>query len=112
MKLLSFTNIIALIMGFTIAYVQNYLGNKKRMQELIFINPPDCYHIHHYITFLLLALMLFIGHKIKNTKFLFGIIFLFIGLSLEDLMYGDFLNIKDDCHNLKLIKLLKKEESN
>lgn len=112
MKLLSFTNIFALLLGFTIAYVQNYLGNKKRMQELIFIYPPDCYHIHHYITFLLLALMLFIGHKIKNTKILYAVIFLFVGLSLEDLMYGDFLNIKHNCHNLKLIKLLKTEDSN
>ena len=33
MKLLSFTNIIALIMGFTIAYVQNYLGNKSAFPD-------------------------------------------------------------------------------
>ena len=79
------------------------------MQKLVFIYPPNCYHIHHYIA-LLLALMLFIGHKVKNTKILYAIIFLFVGLSLEDLMYGDFLKIKDDCHNIKLIKLLKKKK--
>lgn len=100
--------VIALIVGFLIALIQNYLGNKDRMQEMIFIYPPHCYHIHHYIYFLLLALFLFIGHNLKNSKIVYGIIFLLIGFSLEDLLYLDLFKIKDNCHNTKLIKILKK----
>lgn len=102
--------ILAIIIGFFIALIQNFLGNKERMLELILIFPPNCYHIHHYIYFLLLAIFLYIGYKVKNSKIIFSIIFLFIGISLEDLLFNDFTKIKNDCHNTKLIKLLKKEK--
>ena len=99
---------ITLLIGFLIAVLQNYVGNKDRMQEMIFIYPPHCYHIHHYIYFMVIALFLFIGHYVRNSKIVYGIVFLLIGFSLEDLLYLDIFKIKDNCHNTKLIKILEK----
>ena len=50
----------------------------------------------------------FIGHIIKNKFWLYAIIVFLIGVALEDMMFSDFLKIKDNCHGEKLIDILKK----
>ena len=97
---------ITIVIGFLIMYFTNYLPNKnsKTLQELILIIDKDCYHIHHYMTSIILIVFLLVG-KFSNNYVLFAIIGLLIGGSLENFLYKDMFKIKNNCHKEVLKKL-------
>ena len=97
-----------LLVGFYITYLINYVGNTDRMQEIILITSNHCYHIHHWMYCSFIIIVLLLGHIIKNKFWLYAIIVFLIGVALEDMMFSDFLKIKDNCHGEKLIDILKK----
>ncbi|CAI8360821.1 MAG: Uncharacterised protein [Flavobacterium sp. SCGC AAA160-P02] len=100
--------VVLLLFGFYITYLINYVGNTDRMQEIIAIFSNHCYHIHHWMICFFIIFILLIGHYIKNKLWLYAIIIFLIGVALEDIMFSDFLIIKDNCHGEKLIQILKK----
>jgi cell division protein FtsW (lipid II flippase) len=100
--------VVLFLFGFSMTYLINYVGNTNRMQETIAIFSNHCFHIHHWIICFFIIFVLLIGHNIKNKLWLYAIIIFLIGVALEDIMFSDFLKIKDDCHGEKLIQMLKK----
>jgi hypothetical protein len=97
-----------LLFGFLMTYLINYAGNADRMQEIIAIFSNHCYHIHHWMICFFIIFALLIGHNIKSKFWLYAVIIFLIGVALEDMLFSDFLIIKDNCHGEKLIEILKK----
>lgn len=92
-----------IILGFGLMVLLNYVPNvemrkdkKNRLEEVIVILGNDCYHLHHYILFLLFMLVLMLGRYGSN-KVLLILISLGIGSILEDLLFSDWTKIKGDC---------------
>ena len=92
--------ILVTILGFILAYQVNYKSTTP--QALYLIWDKNCYHIHHWITYsILIILLLLYKHYSIDIEYLF--IFFLIGLSLEDFLYRDVLKIRVNCN-----KMLKK----
>tara|TARA_Y100000389_G_C17328260_1_gene446691 strand:- start:238 stop:579 length:342 start_codon:yes stop_codon:yes gene_type:complete len=100
------TFIFTLLIGFLVMYYANYLPNKKNkdqkdkknktIQELLLVINKNCFHIHHYITAILLIIFLLLG-KFSNNYMLIAIIGLLIGFSMEDFLFADVFKIKHNC---------------
>ncbi len=104
--------LLSTFVGFTIMYIINFKKVKQShdLQELdLFIN-GDCYHIHHYITCFVIIISLLIGYKLnsKHIRWLLILIGFLLGIAVEDLLYKDWLKIKNNCSNNKIIKSLSK----
>ena len=116
----SFTNdffiIVGLIIGYLFTYKINYVKNvkstKTRLQELVLFANNNCYHIHHYMWMMLVIFTVIIERKIKTKKYINGILAFLIGSSLVDLLYKDWMLIKDNCHNDKIMKFFKHHKDN
>lgn len=93
--------IIGVIIGFTLFY---FFGAEKEgakpkigFNMIFYFGEKNCFHIHHWMLFLLIALIITIvvifGRFYFNPVifFLYGLL---LGASLEDLRYKDFLKIK------------------
>ena len=96
MKLLLFS----IFVGYSIAYLIHYLphqidtGKKKSYsKKLILTWNSKHYHIHHWITFSIIILLLLIGKYAPKT-----IMYVFIGLSLgsifEDFLFDNIFKIE------------------
>ena len=107
------TFIFTLVIGFLVMYYTNYLPNqknkdekdkknKKNIQELLLIINKDCFHIHHYLTAILLITFLLLG-KFSNNYILAAIIGLLIGGSMEDFLFRDVFKIKNNCKNIRIL---------
>jgi hypothetical protein len=99
------TFIFTLLLGFFTMYYTNYLPNQKNkdkkkknktIQELLLIINKNCFHIHHYLTAILLITFLLLG-KFSNNYIFVAIIGLLIGGSLEDFLFKDAFKIKNNC---------------
>jgi len=94
---------IFLIIGFTLAYFINYkpnMKNKNERQELDLLIGNKCYHIHHWITFTLIIIILFIGKYIITQSLFFSIIGILFGFILEDFLFTgkkSLFKIKNSC---------------
>ena len=103
-----FNLIIALVIGFLVAYIFNIKSNRKgfRLQELVLLMKGNCYHIHHFMWIGAMIISMIIARSLSKTKFYIFVAFL-IGVSSEDLLFKDWNVIKNNCHKSKLIKFMK-----
>ena len=97
-------NIIAILFGFILAYVLNYKSTKK--QALMLIWNDKCFHIHHWISYSMLLLVILFA-KYFPIKIDIYIIFFLIGLILEDFLYRDIFKIREKCS--KMCKFINKK---
>ena len=98
-------------LGFFILYILNFkkVKNENKLQEFILYYNKTCFHIHHYIICFLIVISVCSGYMLHNyPKILCSIIGLFIGFGLEDLLYKDWMLIKNNCHKSLLIRKLSK----
>tara|TARA_B100000902_G_C26893954_1_gene708778 strand:- start:127 stop:435 length:309 start_codon:yes stop_codon:yes gene_type:complete len=97
MNLLFFSTLI----GFSIAYLVHYLPHslekknkeKKYTKKLILTWNSKKYHIHHWITFSIIIILLLLGKYVSDSLF-----FVFIGLALgtifEDFLFDNIFKIE------------------
>jgi len=86
--------IVAFVFGFGTTYFvhHKHSGSKK----LILQWNKNCYHVHHWITFLLLILILhYICNISPHTKLI--MYYFFLGVISEDLMFKNLFKIKSKC---------------
>ena len=98
---------ICLAISYSIGYFFNYKKRNNKLQELILIAKDACYHIHHWMWMTLLVASMTIGRYISNDYIFIGIIGLWLGACLEDLLFSDWYIVYKNCHKNKLIKLLQ-----
>lgn len=87
-----YEKIILILLGFSISKILQGSGSKKK---LILQWNKYCYHIHHWITFSILILItynLFLPSYIKKI-----LIYLFIGVILENFTFKGIFKIKEKC---------------
>ena len=103
--------VVGVIVGYIVLYFVNYRpfarqsGKKPPLQALLFFNNNACYHIHHYMYMLPLAAALW---SLKLGETVVGAMSGFlIGGSLEELMFGDWRDIKGHCANKRARHILK-----
>lgn len=76
------------------AYQTNYKASTK--QEVIFVYGDTCYHMHHWITSLLLILVILgCEYASREIKILFAAMLL--GYALGGLTFKDAFKINEDC---------------
>ena len=79
-----------ILIGFLIAYFLNYkpnLNHKNLRQELDLLLGNTCYHIHHWIYFSIIIILILIGRYVKNVYIIYLFVALFIGFILEDFLF-------------------------
>ena len=90
--------VISIIIGFKICYYLNYLPQqndplKQKKQHLILTWNSQEYHIHHWITFSIIILLIIIGRYVS-----FYLLVILIGLSfgciLEGFLFNDWYKIR------------------
>ena len=86
--------VIIFLFGLAIAYKNNFKSSKKNELVLIFQN--KCYHIHHWITYGIIIMSLYVNQYVDK-KFIFILTVFLLGLIAEDLFYRDILNIREPC---------------
>lgn len=90
--------IIFIIIGYKICYHINYLPQQGQLKDLkkqyliLTWNSQD-YHIHHWISFTIIIIMLFIGRYTSRILFV-GLIGLSVGCVLEGFLFDDWHQIK------------------
>lgn len=85
---------IVCAISYLLAYQINYKANKK--QEVVFIYDETCYHIHHWIPAIFIAVVIFVGeYASREIKLL--IVAVLIGYALEGLTFKDAFKINEDC---------------
>jgi hypothetical protein len=97
--------VIGVIVGFTLFYIfgaEKEGDNPKIGFNMIFyFGGKNCIHIHHWVIFLIFALIITIVVRFGGFYFNPVILFLYgllLGASLEDLRYKDFLKFKIKCY--------------
>ena len=98
---------MCLVISYLIGYFLNYKKRNNKLQEIILITNDVCYHIHHWMWMTLLVSSMAIGRYISNDYIFCGIVGLWLGSCLEDLLFSDWNIVKNNCHKNKLIKLLR-----
>ena len=103
-----FNLIIALVIGFLVAYIFNFKSNRKgfRLQELVLLMKGNCYHIHHFMWIGAMIISMIVARSLSKSTFYILVAFL-IGVSSEDLLFKDWNIIKNNCHKSKLIKFMQ-----
>lgn len=90
--------VISIIIGFKICYYLNYLPQqndplKQKKQHLILTWNSQEYHIHHWITFSIIIMLIIIGRYLS-----FYLLVILIGLSfgciLEGFLFDDWYKIR------------------
>ena len=72
----------------------NYYKKRGFKQELLlFWGPKSCFHIHHWITFGILAFVLILGKYVPMSIF-YIILIVFFAIIVEDLLFKDVFNFK------------------
>ena len=61
---------------------------------------------------MLVIFIVIIERKIKTKKYINGVLAFLIGSSLVDLLYKDWMLIKDNCHSDKIMKFFKHHKDN
>tara|TARA_B100000886_G_scaffold42064_2_gene25861 strand:+ start:565 stop:906 length:342 start_codon:yes stop_codon:yes gene_type:complete len=103
--------VVSALVGFAVLLVLNWLPQRgsaddpSALQELIFIYGGTCYHIHHYLLFLPLIGLLWL-HRLGD-RALYAASGFLLGASLEDLLWGDWYKIRNNCH-LDLVSKLQR----
>ena len=82
--------IITLIITVRINYYKKP-GVKEKL--LLFWGKKGCFHIHHWITFIILSGVFILGKYASSTIF-YIIITIFIAISCEDLLFRDIFNFR------------------
>ena len=95
------------IISYLLAYFFNYKKSNDKLQELVLIAKDSCYHIHHWMWMTVLIGCVIIGKHMTNDYIFYGIIGLWLGSCLEDLLFDDWYVVKNNCHKKKLIKFLQ-----
>ena len=90
--------IISTLLGYRICYLINYKPQKndplkKNQQHLILTWNSQDYHIHHWITFSIIILLLILGRYCPFYIFLM-LIGLSLGCALEGFLFSDWYIIK------------------
>jgi hypothetical protein len=86
--------IIICVISYLLAYQVNYKANRK--QEVVFVYGETCYHMHHWITSIIIAIVILIGENIsREIKMLIAAVL--AGYALEGLTFKDALKINEDC---------------
>lgn len=114
----SFTNdfyiIVGVIVGFLLTYKISYVKNVQsintRLQELVLFTNDNCYHIHHYMWMFIILFAVIAERKIKTKKYVNGILAFLIGSSLVDVLYKDWILIKNNCHKNKIMKFFSDKQ--
>jgi len=90
--------VISIIIGYKICYYLNYLPQqndplKQKKQHLILTWNSQEYHIHHWITFSIIILLIIIGRYVS-----FYLIVILVGLSfgciIEGFLFDDWYKIR------------------
>ena len=86
--------VIVCAISYLLAYQANYKANKK--QEVIFVYGESCYHMHHWITSIFIAIVILVGeYASREIKILIAAVL--IGYALEGLTFKDAFKINEDC---------------
>ena len=86
--------VIVCAISYLLAYQANYKANKK--QEVIFVYGESCYHMHHWITSIFIAIVILLGeYASREIKILIAAVL--IGYALEGLTFKDAFKINEDC---------------
>ena len=96
MKIILF--IVACIISFTLAYFIHYLphindNNEQNTKKLILTWNSKKYHIHHWITFSLIIIILLLG-KFSPDWLIIFFIGLCLGTIFEDFLFDDIFKIE------------------
>lgn len=89
---------ISIIIGYIICYYLNYLPQqndllKQKKQHLILTWNSQSYHIHHWITFSIIILLIIIG-RYSSFYLIIIIIGFSFGCALEGFLFDDWYKIK------------------
>ena len=110
----NFLIISGLILGYVITYRINYIKNvdsvNTRLQEGVFFTSNNCYHIHHFMWMGVIIFFILIDREFSNKKYLNFIISFMLGSSLIDLMFDDWIYVKNNCHKDKIMKFYKNKK--
>lgn len=82
------------ITGFLLFVIFHYIPSKKyniKMELDLFIK-SNCFHVHHWITILLIIIFMFVGRYTTIYYFIF-IIGLLFGILVEDLLFRNVFNL-------------------
>lgn len=106
--LVSLCAIMSVVLGFVFAFSTNYNANRSgyRVEELILLTHGVCYHVHHWMWCTLLVLCVCFGRYVKPDIVVFGCVGFLIGLSLEDLLFKDWYEIRNNCHKGRVIAFM------
>lgn len=96
-------SIVAVIFGFILAYVLNFKSKKK--QALMLIWDEKCFHIHHWITYSFIIVIILLT-KYYSISIDYLVVFFLLGLVLEDFLYRDIFQIREKCS--KMCKFINK----
>lgn len=86
--------VIVFLFGLAIAYRSNYKSSTKNELALIWHN--KCYHIHHWITYGIIIISIYLNLYLSK-KFIYLITTFLLGLMAEDLFYRDIFKIREPC---------------
>ena len=86
--------IIVFLFGLAIAYHSNFKSSTKN--ELVLIWHNKCYHIHHWITYSIIIISIYLNLYLPR-EFIYLITIFLLGLIAEDLFYRDILKIREPC---------------
>ena len=95
-------------LGFITAYWTNYNADrgKNKVEELILLTHGSCYHIHHWMWIMALIACVFFGRCVQNRNLVYACVVFLVGMSLEDLLFKDWFEVRNNCHNKKVVRLL------
>jgi hypothetical protein len=81
--------IVIFLISFFFIFKINYLGSKNYKQKLVLHLGNNCFHIHHWLT---LILLIFLMYFIRYTKYIYfeTLIIIFSAFVFEGLLFGDF----------------------
>ena len=80
--------------GLAISFNSNY--KKPEKNELLLIWKNKCYHLHHWITYGIIIISIYL-HKILGAKYIHILTIFLLGVMSEDLFYRDILKIREPC---------------
>ena len=85
---------IGFLSGFLVFFVLHYIPSKQRniKMELDLLIKKRCYHIHHWITVVLILIMVYICRFCSNALYEI-IIGLLLGILAEDFLFRNIFNL-------------------
>lgn len=88
------SSLLIFFFGLAISFISNFEQPEKN--ELLLIWDNKCYHLHHWITYGIIIISIYLN-KILGTKYIHILTIFLLGVMAEDLFYRDILKIREPC---------------